>query len=88
MHIARAIKKPEKVDLMLVGVVPEYQNKGVGAFFYNEITRSCIQNNIRRGESNGMLEENFKVQSFIKYYDSTYQKRRRLFCKELNHKSA
>jgi len=83
IHILKAIYKPERVDLMLVGIRPEYQNKGVSAFFMNEITRTCIRKKIPYGESNGMLEENFKVLQFMKYYDAAPQKRRRLFFKFL-----
>lgn len=83
-HIYRAIKRPEIVDLLLVGVVPEYRNKGVNAFFLNDITRTCIARNIKYGESNGMLEDNFKILNFTRYYEVEQHKKRRIYAKSLD----
>lgn len=82
-HIAKAIKKPERIDVLLVGVLPEFQNKGVNAFFFNELTRTCIKKNIALVESNGLLEGNQKIQNFLKYFKAKVHKRRRLYIKAL-----
>ena len=82
IHILRALKKPEYLDLYLVGILPEYQNKGVSAIFMNELTKIAIANNIISAETNSELEENTKVQEFWKYYDARQHKRKRIYFKE------
>lgn len=83
IHIANAIRKPSKIDLLLVGVLPEYLNKGVNAFFMNAMNRICLQKKIRYAESNGILEDNLKIQTFRKYFNARQHKRRRLYVKSL-----
>jgi len=83
VHIIKAIKNPERVDVLLVGVLPEFQRKGVNAFFFSELAKACIQKNIRFAESNGLLEENLKIQNFLRYVEAKLHKRRRLYYKTL-----
>lgn len=82
-HIMRAMKKADRVDILLVGVLPEYQNKGVNAVFMTDLTQTCLEKGIRFAESNAELEENEKVQNFWRYYDARQHKRRRIYLKEL-----
>jgi len=83
MHVLKAIKKPNRIDVLLIGVLPEHQNKGVNTFFINELTKSCIQHNITLIETNGLLEDNLRVQYFKKYAPTRQHKRRRLYFKSL-----
>jgi len=39
IHLLRAMWFNEHADLYLIGVIPEYQNKGVNAVVFNEITK-------------------------------------------------
>lgn len=80
-HIAKAIRKPQKIDILLFGVIPEYQYKGVNAFLMHELTMACLNRGIPYAESNGMLEENFKMLNFQRYFEAVQHKRRRLFYK-------
>jgi GNAT superfamily N-acetyltransferase len=81
IHILRALKKPKTIDLYLVGILPEYQNKGISAIFMNELTRIAIANHIISAETNSEMEENKKVQDFWKYYDARQHKRKRIYVK-------
>jgi len=81
VHILRALKKPKCLDLYLVGILPEYQNKGISAIFMNELTKIAIANNIVIAETNSELEDNKKVQDFWKYYDARQHKRKRIYVK-------
>lgn len=81
--VLRAIWRPKRLDMLLVGVIPEYQNKGVNALFMTEIIRSCSKHGIRIAESNGLLEENTRIQEYMSYFESRQHKRRRLYKKEL-----
>jgi len=83
LHFKRAMKNPERLDVLLVAVRPEYQNKGVNAIFMTDLTQAAIDANIRFAESNGELEENEAVQNFWRYYDTDQYKRLRVFSTEL-----
>jgi len=83
-HLRRALKTdPERADILLVGIRPKYQGKGVNALFMTDMTKLCIRKGIVYAESNAELEENVKVQSFWRYYDARQHKRRRVFTKAL-----
>ncbi len=83
-HLRRAmVQTPERIDILLVGILPEYQNKGVNALFMTDMTKYCYEKGIRYAESNAELEENIKVQNFWRYYDARQHKRRRIYQKAL-----
>jgi len=82
-HIMKAMRKPNKIDIMLVAVHPDYQNKGVNAIFMTDLTRICIERGVEYAESNGEMEENQRVQNFWRYYDAKKYKRNRVFYKDL-----
>jgi GNAT superfamily N-acetyltransferase len=83
IHLLRAVKKNDLVDLCLVAVRTDMQGKGVNAILMNELTRSFIKNDVRYGESNPELEDNAKVQSLWRYYEAVQHKRRRCYIKYL-----
>ena len=84
-HLAKALffKRSEILDLLLVGVKPEYQSKGVNALLFADLIPAYIEMGFSYGETNPELEENEKVQSQWKYLDSETHKRRRCFHKPL-----
>ncbi len=81
--ILKAYKKPECIDIILVGVHPDYQNKGINAIFMTDLTETCLKKGILTAESNAEMEENEKVQNFWRYYDARQHKRKRVFIKHL-----
>ena len=84
LYILRALKKNDLVDLYLIGVRPDLQNKGVNTLLFNELIRVFIRNGIKKAETNVELENNNKVQSQWKLYPTRQHKRRRCFIKYLN----
>lgn len=82
-YIYRAIRNPVRLDLLLTGILPEYQSKGVNALFMYHLTHAAITNGIRHAESNNELEDNVKVQSLWKPYDRRQHRRSRIFSKQL-----
>ena len=84
IHILRAIKKNDSLDLYLVAVRPELQNKGINAILMTEVNKACIRNGIVRVESGGELEDNLKVQTFWKHYEARQHKRRRSYVKSID----
>lgn len=83
IHLLLALRKAKRLDLMLIAVRPDLQNKGVNALLMTEITRAAIQNGVISAESNPELEVNAKVQALWKHYSSRQHKRRRVYLKEL-----
>jgi len=81
--ILKAYKKPECIDIILVGVHPDYQNKGINAIFMTDLTETCIKKGILTAESNAEMEENDRVQNFWRYYDARQHKRKRIYIKQL-----
>jgi GNAT superfamily N-acetyltransferase len=82
-HITRAMKNPERIDILLVGVLPEYQSKGINSIFMTDLTRIAIERGIKYAESNSELEENVKVQNFWRYFDTRQHRRSRIYGKVL-----
>lgn len=83
-HIMKALKgKNNVVDLLLVAVRPDYQNKGVNALLFSDLIPIFIANGYEYAESNPELEVNDKVQSQWQYFNYTQHKRRRAFIKLL-----
>jgi GNAT superfamily N-acetyltransferase len=84
VHLLRALKKNDRLDLCLVAVKPELQGKGINALLMDAITRSAIKYNMKITESNPELELNEKVQSQWKFYESRQHRRRRCFVKAIS----
>lgn len=84
LHILRAMKKNDTLDLYLIAVRPDLQGKGVNSLLLTEITRAAIEHAIVQAESNPELENNAKIQAQWKHYQSRQHKRRRFFIKKLS----
>lgn len=84
-HLAKALfwKRPKVLDLLLVAVAPEYQNKGVNAILFYDLIPIFQKLGFECGESNPELELNTKVQAQWTYFESEQHKRRRAFRKDL-----
>lgn len=84
-HLLKAlfIKKPKVLDLLLVGVKPEYQSKGVNALLFYDLVPVYQQMGFEYGESNPELELNKKVQAQWSAFESVQHKRRRAYKKVL-----
>lgn len=76
-HILHAKKHSKEVVFYLIGILPEYQNKGVTAIifneYYHEFTKKGIENCIRTPE----LEDNLAIQQIWKHFKPEVYKRRK-----------
>ena len=81
IHILKALKKNDTIDLYLAGVLPEWQNKGVPSIFYSEMNKAYIRNNITIAIANQQLESNFQALSVWKNYEKELYIRRRCYRK-------
>ena len=84
-HLLKAlfIKKPKVLDLLLVGVKPEYQSKGVNALLFYDLVPVYQQMGFKYGESNPEREMNKKVQAQWGAFEAVQHKRRRAYKKML-----
>ncbi|MBR1881890.1 MAG: N-acetyltransferase [Muribaculaceae bacterium] len=84
LHLLRAFKgKNQIVDLMLVAIKPEYQNKGVNALLFTDLIPYFNKFGYEWAESNPELELNDKVLMQWNYFETKQHRRRRAFTKAL-----
>jgi hypothetical protein len=77
IHLLRALRKNDMVQMYLVGVRPDYQGKGLLALVYHELNVTYINSGIKLSRTNPQLEDNLKAVSIWKNYDSRIYIRRR-----------
>lgn len=73
----------DRVDLMLVGIKPEYQNKGVNALLFQDLIPHYIKRGFRWAESNPELNDNTAVQGQWQYFTHRQHRRRVALAKDL-----
>lgn len=67
----------------LIGIHPQYQNKGVTAIIFKEMNEMFNRRGITEVETNPELEENKAVQALWNRYESRQHKRRRTYTRQL-----
>lgn len=85
-HVLRALKfhKTNIVDLLLIGVLPEYRTKGANALLFSDLIPWYQKYGFEWGETHVEMETNMKVQSQWQYIDHIENhKRRRCYVKKL-----
>ena len=84
-HIMRALKfhKTDIVDLLLVGILPEYRAKGANALLFYHLIPVYQKYGFKWGETHVEMESNDKVQGQWMYFDHEQHKRRRCYKKSL-----
>ena len=85
-HLLKALffkRRARMLDLLLVAVKPEYQNKGVNALLFADLIPVYQQLGFEYAESNLELELNGKVQAQWEYFRTEQHKRRRAFTKDI-----
>ena len=84
-HLLKAMfwKKSDTVELLLIGVLPEWQTRGVVALLFQDLFSTYIKLGFKYAETNAMLEDNLKIQNIFDVFESEQHKRRWVFGKEL-----
>ena len=77
-------RRAKMLDLLLVAVKPEYQNKGVNALLFSDLIPIYQKLGFIFAESNPELEMNGKVQAQREYFKTEQHKRRRAFVKKID----
>ncbi|AWH85893.1 GTP cyclohydrolase [Flavobacterium album] len=83
IHLLKAKKNSKDVVFYLIGILPEYQNKGVTAIIFDEYYKVFKKNNIRNCIRTPELEDNYAMHNLWKNFDPVVNKRRRTYRKDL-----
>ena len=73
--------KTDTVDLLLIGVLPEYRSKGANALIFNDLIRQFQRYGFRWAEAMPQMESNESVRSQWQYLESIQHRRHRCFRK-------
>ncbi len=82
-HLLKAKKRNKDVIFYLIGVHPDYQNKGVHAILFNELYLTFNKLGVEYCIRTPELEDNLAIQQIWKRFDPVLCKRRRTYRKNL-----
>lgn len=83
LKLLRAIRRPTAIDLCLIGVDPEYLNRGISTVFAVELMHMLADKRITHAETNLNLEDNWAILNQWKRFSHKNHKRRRAYVKKL-----
>lgn len=83
LHLLNARRNSKEAIFYLIGVDPEYQNKGVTAVIFNEYYKTFKAKGIETCYRTPELEENVAIRQLWKHFDPQVYKRRRTYRKDL-----
>ncbi len=75
-HLLKAKSKMDAVAFYLIGILPEYQNKGIHAVLFSENYKAISKLGVKRCIRTPELDENNAVHNLFKNFDSVIHKRR------------
>ena len=78
-HLLKAKYFNHRASFYLIGVDPEFQNKGVIAILFNEIQKLFNKKGVTEVETNPELEENTSIHQLWKNYEHKLHKKRATF---------
>jgi GNAT superfamily N-acetyltransferase len=79
--------KTDTVDLLLIGVLPEYRNKGANALIFDDLIRQFQLYGFKWAETGPQMESNEGVLSHWQYLESIQHRRHRCYKKVIKQKS-
>lgn len=83
IHLLQAMKHNNRAEYYLIGVDPEYRNKGVTALIFEEIYACFTKHKIKYIETNPLLVENKKIQQLWKTLSPEIHKERKTYRKDI-----
>ena len=75
-HLLRAIKVNDTVDLMLNGATPGWQNTGISAVYFSEMSTKLKSHGIHYAITNPQIDGNVSANTWKKYDHEPYMRRR------------
>lgn len=82
-YMLRALYKNDLLDLYLMAVHPDYQNKGVNSLVFLDLMTNSVKNGYKLAESNPELETNTRMSSQWTSFEYVNHKKRRVYVKRL-----
>ena len=84
-HLLRALKfhHPDIVDMLLIGVLPEYRSRGANALIFNDLVQQYQRYGFKWAQAMPQMETNTHVLSNWQYFDAYVNKRLRCYKKDL-----
>ncbi|TDD98756.1 GTP cyclohydrolase [Flavobacterium cellulosilyticum] len=82
-HLLKARKESKDVVFYLIGVAPEYQNKGVPSIIFNEYYKTFTEKGIKNCIRTPELAENHAIHNLWKNFDPKVHCKRKTFIKNL-----
>ena len=84
-HLLKAMywKPTDTLELLLIGVRPDYQNKAINSVLCLDIMENCHKMGFRYAETNANLEDNTKIQAMWASFEKEQHKKRWIFAKEI-----
>lgn len=83
-YILDAKKHSKDVMFYLIGIHPDYQNKGVHAVIFNEYYNTFFEKNIETCYRTPELEDNIAIHQIWKHFNPEVYRRRKTFRKDLS----
>ena len=80
-YMLRALQKNNLLDLYLMAVHPDYQNKGINSIVFADIMPNAAKNGYKFAESNPELETNTRMSSQWGSWETENHKKRRVYIK-------
>ena len=82
IHILRALKHNQYVDMFLTGVLPEYHNSGIHAIYHQQLHEAFLANGYKFAFTSQQLEDNTAARIWPRY-GAELMARRRCYKKEI-----
>ena len=84
-HMLKVLKwhKTDTVDLLLIGVLPEYRSKGANAIIFADLIEKYREYGFKWAEAMPQMETNTKMRNQWQYLESEVHRRRRCFKKKI-----
>ena len=76
IHILRALKHNDLVDMYLTGVIPEYANSGIHILYHKQLNETFLKKGYRYAITSQQLETNTATHIWSKYASEPFCRRR------------
>lgn len=83
-RILHALKKNDTLEALMIGILPEYQNKGAFVPMFQYLLENLKKRNISKLITNPQLSDNIEVQNMFHKYEHTNYMVRRSYIKAIS----
>lgn len=84
-HLLKVLKfhKTNVIDMLLIGVLPEYRAKGANALIFKDIVQQMLRNGYTCAEAMPQMETNSRIISLWEYFEYEQHRRHRCYKREI-----